>query len=245
MKKFNIKFKQVIAGLCILLAGIFYTVSRGQSVSGPVFETVEVSASEVFGTQAVAGESAGEWSGEAVVEGNETNAQSMVPEETVLPREIFVHVCGEVKNPGVYSMEEGSRIYEALERAGGFTDRAATDFLNMAQMLEDGMKLIVPDEETAKGLESNGNQPNTGLLVGAGVVTSKDSAAASPQSDKVNINTAPKEQLMTLKGIGESRAEDIISYREQSGPFRTIEDIMKVSGIKEAAFQKIKENITV
>lgn len=243
MKKEDIKIKQVIAGLCIILAGIFYTVTRAQSVSAPVFETVEASGLEDYG--ASAGESAGGLSAESGVDGAVVQEQKIIPEEEAAPREIFVHVCGEVKNPGVYRMEEGDRIYEALEQAGGFTDKAASDFLNMAQILEDGMKLTVPDEETVNLIESNQNQGAAGLPP-AGVVTSNGSAqTSSMQSDKVNINTASKEQLMTLKGIGEARAEDIISYREQSGSFRRIEDIMKVSGIKEAAFQKIKENITV
>ena len=219
MKKKDIRIKHVIVGLCILLAGIFYTGARTQNnASLPAFETVETLGVEAYSTAAA---------------------------EVVLPHEIVIHVCGEVKNPGVYRMEEGSRIYEALEQAGGFTDKAAPDFLNMAQILEDGMKLTVPDEETVRQIESNQSLGTAGLSQVGAVIQGGSASAGNRQSDKVNINTASKEQLMTLKGIGEARAEDIISHRERSGSFQTIEDIMKVSGIKEAAFQKIKENITV
>lgn len=144
---------------------------------------------------------------------------------------VFVHVCGQVKRPGVYELPAGSRVYEAIEAAGGFTGEAAGDYLNLAQTVQDGMKLEAPDREQAEiwksQVQSSGeNSPGGGIV-------------------KVNINTASKEELMNLKGIGESRADDIIRYRDRFGGFQTIEDIMNVSGIKEAAFEKIKDNITV
>ena len=149
---------------------------------------------------------------------------------------IFIHVCGEVTAPGVYEMERGSRIYEAVEAAGGLTDAAAADVLNLAQVLEDGQQVRVPDQEEKKRLEEQG-----GAL---SLVTGGRPGQEAPAA-KVNLNTATKEQLMTLSGIGEARAEAILAYRQESGGFRTPEDIMKVSGIKEAAFQKIKDDITV
>ncbi len=149
---------------------------------------------------------------------------------------IFIHVCGEVTAPGVYEMERGSRIYEAVEAAGGLTDAAAADVLNLAQVLEDGQQVRVPDQEEKERLEEQGGA----LSLVAGGRPEQEAPAA-----KVNLNTATKEQLMTLSGIGETRAEAILAYRQESGGFRTPEDIMKVSGIKEAAFQKIKDDITV
>lgn len=140
----------------------------------------------------------------------------------------YVYICGEVKYPGVYEMEAGERIYQVVERAGGYTQAAAADYLNLAEPVADGMKLVVPDQnELAQAGELYGP---TGL---------------SRETAKINLNTATKEQLMTLRGIGEARAGDIIRYRETHGSFSCIEDIMKVSGIKDAAFQKIKESITV
>lgn len=162
---------------------------------------------------------------------------------------IFIHVCGEVKNPGVYELEAGSRIYQAVDMAGGFTENAAKNFLNMARALEDGMKIQVPSHEEADNWTSEAAVSYFGVSdTTMGEADAGAKIPASPVGEntlKVNLNTATKEQLMTLKGIGESRAEAIISYRQESGPFGRIEDIMEVSGIKEAAFQKIKDDITV
>ena len=141
----------------------------------------------------------------------------------------FVHICGQVKEPGVYELPEGSRVYEAVEAAGGFTEEAAAEALNLAEKITDGMKITVYDREEARTLEASG--------------TSEGGGPGS--SGLVNLNTAGKEALMTLSGIGESKAEDIIRYREESGGFKKIEDIMKVPGIKNAGFQKIKDRITV
>ena len=144
----------------------------------------------------------------------------------------FVHVCGQVNAPGVYELEAGSRIYQAVEMAGGFSADAAVWYLNLAQEITDGMKIQVPNLQEAKEWARTGS-PQESMLQG------------DSQEAKVNLNTAGKEQLMTLTGIGESRAEDIIRYRQEHGPFERIEDIMNVSGIKEGAFQKIKDSITV
>lgn len=162
---------------------------------------------------------------------------------------IFIHVCGEVQNPGVYEMEEGSRIYQAVAMAGGFSNNAAESFLNMAQTLKDGMKIQVPNLEEAgrwtagEAVSYSAVSAPTGgeLIDGAGISAWPNEMGTA----KVNLNTATKEQLMILKGIGEARAEAIISYRQEFGPFGGIEDIMEVSGIKDAAFQKIKDDITV
>lgn len=145
------------------------------------------------------------------------------------PEICYVHVCGQVVHPGVYRLEEGQRIYEAIELAGGFTAEASRTWLNLAEKVADGMKLEVPDESQAQQWQQ------------------ESPAAGNPPagSGKVNINTATREELMTLKGIGEARAEDIIRFREKQGYFQAIEDIMKVPGIKDAAFEKIKDEITV
>ena len=154
------------------------------------------------------------------------------PEETKPSSQAsyVVHVCGQVKEPGVYELEPGSRVYQAVEMAGGFGPDAASWYLNLAQEVADGMKIQVPTEEEALAWGNSGGS----LSVGQGQTETK-----------VNLNTADEEQLMTLTGIGESRAADIIRYRQEHGPFERIEDIMNVSGIKEGAFQKIKDSITV
>lgn len=141
-------------------------------------------------------------------------------DEQEFSEEIYVYVCGAVVQEGVYRLPEGSRIFEAIEQAGGFREDAATIGVNQAQVLEDEMTVYVPtvEEEVSEESVSDG---------------------------KVNINKASKEELMTLPGVGASRAESIIKYREQNGGFQTIEDIMQVSGIKEGLFEKIKDLIKV
>lgn len=149
---------------------------------------------------------------------------------------IVVHVAGQVQSPGVYELEEGSRIWDAVEAAGGFTEEAAQDAVNLASVLQDAMKITIPSqEEVRQGLApsvtetaemeiGNTTQTNNGL---------------------VNINTADKTGLMTIPGIGETRAEAILQYRKEHGSFAAIEDIMNVTGIKEGLFEKIREHITV
>ena len=159
-------------------------------------------------------------------------ADSAAAQSTSAPT-VYVHICGAVERPGVYQVEEGSRVFQVVEEAGGFLEEAAPDYLNMADAVSDGMKLVVP---YADELEAGQAYGETGQAA-AGVF------ASGPA--KININTADKAALMTLKGIGESRAEDIIRYREQNGGFQKIEDIMNVSGIKDASFEKIRDDITV
>ena len=147
---------------------------------------------------------------------------------------IYVYICGEVINPGVYELSGDSRIYEAVDAAGGFTENAASECVNLASKVSDGMQITIYNREEAASLQADS------ASVGGNAGKSGTSG-----SGLVNLNTATKEELMTLKGIGESKAEDIIRYREKSGGFKKIEDIMKISGIKENGFQKIKDSITV
>ena len=140
--------------------------------------------------------------------------------------DIYVHICGAVINPGVYQVPAGTRVYQALELAGGSSDDAYLSGINLADKLADGQKVYIPAEgENAEG------------------ILSTDSGDV--QSVMININTASEAELMTLPGIGQSRAKDIINYRVKNGLFESINDIMKVSGIKEAAFEKIKDLIKV
>lgn len=146
----------------------------------------------------------------------------------------YVHICGAVASPGVYEMDAGQRIYQVVERAGGYTEEAAADYLNLAAEVSDGMKLVVPTrEELLSGSGEN--------LYGAFAPEKTEEASTG----KVNLNTAAKEQLMGLSGIGEAKADEIIRYRQEHGGFKKVEDIMKVPGIKDAAYQKIKDEVTV
>ena len=138
----------------------------------------------------------------------------------------MVHVCGQVAAPGVYELAEGSRIYEAIEAAGGVNSQAAPEGLNQAACVEDGQQIYVPSVQEL--------QDNSFTAAG-------DSGAA--EDGRVNINTAQAEELMTLSGIGEAKAAAIIQYREENGGFQSIEELMEISGIKEGVFEKIKEEI--
>ena len=153
-------------------------------------------------------------------------------EDKELPaEEIVVHICGAVNHPGVYYLTAGQRLYEAVREAGGFREDANEDYLNQAMPLVDGMKVTVPTmvENALETIEEE-------------MVTISET---SGQGQKVNINTADETLLCTLPGIGESRAKSIIAYRQEHGDFRKPEDIMNISGIKEAAFAKIRDYITV
>lgn len=213
------KIKAVLFVMCMLAAGICYScnttaqdLNQADAAGGGDLVLQEINETETT----------------EVINSGETDPVPAPLEPVVY---YYVHICGEVVTPGVYELKDGSRVFQAVEAAGGFTSQAATEYLNMAQLVTDGMKLVVPSVTEAKA----------GQLYGE-----SDSGVAPVQAEgKVNLNTATKEQLMTLKGIGESRAEDIIQYREEQGRFQKTEDIMKISGIKNAAYEKIKDDITV
>lgn len=139
-------------------------------------------------------------------------------------RSVWVYVCGSVNHPGVYELSEGSRITDAIEAAGGMTEEAADTYLNLAETLSDGQKIEVPSLEEAEVLTEAGKTGAAGL---------------------VNLNRATEEELMTLSGIGASKAKEIIRYRETKGGFGKPEDLMKIPGIKEGVFHKIRDQITV
>ncbi|MEE1315090.1 MAG: helix-hairpin-helix domain-containing protein [Faecalimonas sp.] len=155
----------------------------------------------------------------------EEQAELAAEEEKTQKKTIFVYVCGAVQRPGVYELPEGSRVYEAILQAGDFTEQAARWQVNQAEILEDESSIYVPTVEEAAAETAVTGQ--------------------SAKEKKVNLNTATKEELMTLTGVGEAKAEQIIRYRKEHGRFQTIEEIMQISGIKEGLFEKIKENITV
>lgn len=142
---------------------------------------------------------------------------------------IFVYICGEVKNPGVYELPLGSRIYQLVEKAGGMKKKADTGAVNLAETLMDGQMIRIPEQS------EHGQQ----------TVSAASDSTGNGTDGKININTASREQLMTLAGIGEAKADQIIAYRTDNGAFQKIEDIMQVAGIKEGLFEKIKECITV
>lgn len=167
-------------------------------------------------------------------------------------QQIFVYICGAVKTPGVYELQTGARLYEAIACAGGVREDAAEESINQAQAVSDGERLYIPtDEEVRQGLDI---YLQSGIAVGSAgskeVTSAADAVSASgtggsSAGGKVNINTASREELKTLNGIGDTRAGSILAYRESNGPFGSIEDLMQVEGIKEGVYNKLKDDITV
>lgn len=148
-------------------------------------------------------------------------------EETTI-KVIAVHVCGAVVNPGVYRFEEGIRVVQVIEAAGGICSNGMPDYLNLAQRVNDGERIYVPTKEEIL----------SGQVTDTWIGTQETSLC-------ININTATREELMKLPGIGESKADSIIAYRKEYGSFKTPEDIMLIDGIKEAIYNKIKDYIIV
>ena len=184
---------------------------------------------------------------EAQAEG-ETSSGGQIPAPEAEPETEtltvwVVHICGAVNRPGVYTFPEGSRVCDAVEAAGGLSEEAAASSLNQAALLSDGLQIVVPTEEELEGLSS---QAASSGVFSSGIFSADGAQnAAGSGNGLVNINTASLEELMTLPGIGQTRAEAIVAYRQERGSFQTIEDIMKVDGIKEGSFEKLKEKITV
>ena len=167
-------------------------------------------------------------------DGQET-AGSSGKENTV----IYVDVTGAVKAPGVYTLPAGSRVFEAIALAGGAREDASLENLNQAGILQDGQQIRVYTEEEAAQMAQQGSLPS---LPGAEAAAGQKEGQ---EASKVNINTAGKDELMTLTGIGETRAEAILAYRQETGGFQVPEDLMQVEGIKEKTFEKLKDQITV
>ena len=165
------------------------------------------------------------------------------------PEMIYVDVCGAVANPGVFQLAAGSRVFQAIEAAGGYLPEAALTCVNRAGVLTDGQQLYILTQEE---MERQGLDPaemsgaSDGQMNGsAGTGQNTELPAQVQQDNRININTADEAQLTTLTGIGATRAQAIIAYREENGPFAAIEDIMNVQGIKEGTFAKIKDEIVV
>ena len=167
---------------------------------------------------------------EETAEKDETSENNGEEQADAAEQTVFVYVCGEVSSPGVYELRADARVFEAISSAGGITEDAAPDAVNQARVIADGEQIYVPTVEEAASQQTG---------VGGTTVTK------GTESVKVNINTAGKEELMTLSGIGEAKADDILKYREEHGSFGSIEELMQINGIKEGVFNKIKDDITI
>lgn len=195
-------YRYIAACVFIVAAGIVYSLSRLMSNSGDPEYEYSISTKP-----------------------SATQTTELSQEPTTQDKNIYAYICGAVANPGVYRVPEGTRIYEAVELAGGYVEGADISAVNLADKIADGQKVYIPAE---------GEEPAVNV-----------DTASSGMASKININTASESELTSLPGIGESRAKDIVNYRTKNGFFNSIEDIKNVTGIKEAAFEKIKDYIRV
>ena len=177
------------------------------------------------------------------------NGSEAVSDKEMQQAMIYVDVCGAVANPGVFQLAAGSRVFQAIEAAGGYLPEAALTCVNRAGVLTDGQQLYIltQEEMERQGLDSAEMAgASDGQMNGsAGTGQNAGLTVQAQQDNRININTADKAQLTMLTGIGATRAQAIIAHREENGPFAAIEDIMNVQGIKEGTFAKIKDEIVV
>ena len=171
------------------------------------------------------------------------NVLEVTPTNTIEKTEeknIFVHIAGCVQKEGILELSSNSRIVDAIEKAGGLTQEADLSDINLAYLLEDGMKIYIPNRNERQ--ENNKNAENTEKTENT---PSMQIQQTNTKQDVININTATQEELDTLPGIGPATATKIIEYRKEKGKFQKKEEIKEVSGIGDAKYEKIKEYISV
>ena len=252
------RIKIILTACFVLIAGILYTISYIKPLKKEAILLDGAKASAATEETAIdcANDSQLEEAEDDIsnVFGNLEEAEddiSNVLDNSVEKSTIYIHICGAVKEPGVYLVSDGSRLDDVVTCAGGLTEDAASDYINLAQTVLDGQQYFIPNTQDVEGvsrldytdsLPASAGNTNTSI---AGGKTNAENNSEKEASDYININTATREELMTLPGVGEAKAESILTYRETVSQYETIEDIMKVSGIKQGLFQKIKDQITV
>lgn len=257
-KKRRYIIKTAVLVLIIIIAGIFYinetkedgsVIINKDNISDKESDSKSIIDGVISGSDADINNSNG-------VNGNEAGNDGLNENNSNMPEgEIYVYICGAVVNAGVVSGGADMRLYQAVELCGGLIDEADGTKVNLAMQLKDGDKIYIPyayDDINLTDEINNGCNPNATGISGSNTENSGGNSKSSGgntggagSSNLININKASKSELMQLSGIGEARALDIISYREKYGAFKRIEDIKNVSGIKDAAFNKIKDYICV
>lgn len=150
---------------------------------------------------------------------------------------IYVDISGAVKQPGVYQLSEGARLFDLLKQAGGLTEDAAIQTVNQAMIIQDQQKIIILTQAQAESLDTEN--------INNGNLEEKSDEKSPKDAEKLNINQADLTQLQQLSGIGEKKAQAIIDYRNENGSFKTIEDLAKVTGIGEKTVEKLRDSITI
>lgn len=250
-------WKKIGAGmiLCIFMAGCgsqneVYLETEVSQDTGNVQETEETEAGERLDILDVSG---GEQTGSVdlpEVSGEEWAAEAALAPETTEDADkvdrasgkCYVYVCGEVAEPGVYVLEPGDRIYEAVEMAGGMTADAGMSAVNLAESVYDGLMVYIPDSEEAAGMTGSMTSADSSVRNGEGT---SGGTASSPEDGRLNLNTASLAELMTLSGIGQTKAQAVVNYRDAHGGFSSVEEIMNVDGIKEGLYNRIRDQIKV
>ena len=228
------KIAFIVVLLAVVITGVVYCVMLKpfeENAEHDLFEVKEKLVPTIISDMQDEGEITSDG-----IENSAENDTEFTVKSDMITAVIYVHVCGAVAVPGVYELAKDSRVHDAIVVAGGFSDGAAEDYINLAGRLSDGQRIYIPflDELVATDV--------TAVLTGIPV---SEHTIQSSGTKIVNINTASLEELMTLPGIGAARAQSIIDYRVQSGGFEVREDIMKVTGIKEAMYDNLKDYITV
>lgn len=250
---YNVKEVRQLKREFMTAACLFCIFLCGCGRRGIVYQTKAVEPSEdLYDNVAAADESVMEDDDSKAVQTADDREQ-VFPDRNEEPAEAagelgcYVYVCGAVHVPGVYRMEEGQRLCDAVALAGGMTDDAEATSLNLAADISDGMMLVVPTRQEweagifvtgADGIPVRKQNPASDEGVMAGEKSSADDGL-------VNINEATADQLCTLPGIGKTKAESIVSYRQEHGSFGSIDEIQRVNGIKKALYEKIKNKIKV
>ncbi len=236
----------IVCSCCLIVIGILYSIrlikEKNRENVGVMEDTVYADTlsdgffSENEGTLFQGGASEKDESDALKEQPADGQSESEAEENELLQtKKVLVYVCGKVINPGVYSVSPEARIIDAVTAAGGLTDEAREGIVNLAASVYDGMEIYIPGDD-GEMIEVTDPVALGGLMTGNPGKSGKDDG-------RININTAGSDELTQLSGIGDSRAADIIAYRESAGGFLAVEDIMKVPGIKDGIFNRIKDRI--
>lgn len=252
-KKRRYIIKTAVLVLIIIIAGIFY-INPTKEDGSVIINKDNISDKESDSKSIIGGVTSGgaaDINNSNGINGNEAGNDGLDENNS----KIYVYICGAVVNAGVVSGGAGMRLYQAVELCGGLIDEADGTRVNLAMQLKDGDKIYIPyayDDISLTDEINNVCNPNATGISGSNTENSGGNSESyggntegAGSSNLIDINKASKSELMQLSGIGEARALDIISYREKHGAFKRIEDIKNVSGIKDAAFNKIKDYICV
>ena len=224
----------VISGTCFILiiaGGCYYSTYPGMVSTNPVVTTLaDQKDYRDQGSAAIGLEN----NAEHEEQRKESKEDGIASEPDRESSRIYIHLCGAVRKPAVYKVEAGARLVDVISLAEGLTEDAAGEYMNQAMLVEDGQRIYIPTKDEVEELTPNA------FIVGEG-----DSGRKESNPELIDINRANARELMELPGIGESKAESIIAYRNANGEFSDTTELMSVPGIKEGLFGQMKDYITV